>query len=264
MSVRRLALVLGFLSVGSVGAMAADLPVKAPPVILPPAFSWSGCYVGGNVGGIFGRDEFATYPAGVASAFNPGPNNHSYASNEAAFVGGAQVGCNWSVRSNWVFGVEADINGTSLKEGISTNYPDITQTTPAAVWTAHNETVTKEIPWLATFRARFGYTFGKTWLYATGGLAVAQVKAGLSYVSSPVLFSNIGSTNVTRTGWTAGAGIEQGIDNHWSVKAEYLYVDLGDFSFLSPNTIPGVAGFAWGTDVKVREHILRVGLNYRF
>jgi outer membrane immunogenic protein len=264
MSVRRLVLALGVLSVCSVSAMAADMPLKAPLVVPPPPFSWNGCYVGGNVGGIFGRDQFDTYPAGTASAFNPGPNNHHYSSDKTGFIGGVQVGCNWSWTPNWVFGVEADINGTSLKESISANYPDILQTAPNTTWTAHNETLTKEIPWLATFRGRFGYAFGKTWLYATGGLAVAQVKASLAYVSSPVLFSNIGSTSVTRSGWTAGAGIEQAFDNHWSVKLEYLYVDLGTLSFLSPNTIPGAAGFFWGTDVKAREQIVRVGLNYRF
>jgi outer membrane immunogenic protein len=265
MSVRRLVLALGVLSVGSVGAMAADMPLKAPLIVPPPPFSWNGCYVGGNAGGIYGRDRFDTYPAGSISDFNPGPNNHSYTGNTFGFIGGVQAGCNWSWTPNWVFGFEADISGTSLKESISADYPAIVQTTPPTTWTAHNETVTKDIPWLATFRGRFGYAFGKTWLYATGGAAVAQVKASLSYVSSTAAFSNIGSTDVTRVGWTAGAGIEQAIDNHWSVKAEYLYVDLGNFSFISPNVVPGGGDTrAWGTTVKAREHIFRIGLNFRF
>lgn len=253
---------IGFASIAS----AADMPVKAVRgPIAAPAYNWNGCYVGGDVGWIGGRDRFDTYPSGSISAFNPGPNNHSYTGNGSSVIGGVSVGCNWTATPNWVFGVVADLSGSGLKDTVSADYPAIVQTTPATTWTAHNETLTKELPWLSTFRGRIGYAWNDTMLYATGGLAVARVKASLSYVAVGGVFSNVGSTSSTQTGWTVGGGLEHALDNRWSVKAEYLYVSLGSFSFDSPNTLPGAGDTrAWGTTVTPREHIVRFGVNYKF
>jgi len=245
-------------------ASAADMPTKASNV--PPSFAahnWSGCYIGGDIGWIGSRDRFDTYPSGLVAPFNPGPNNHSYSGSGSSAIGGVLVGCNWTATPNWVFGVEADISASGLKNNTGADYGLILQTTPPTPWTAHNETVSSELPWLATFRGRLGYAWDDTLLFATGGLAVGQVKASLNYFSFGNDFTNAGSTTTTRTGWTVGGGIEHALDSHWSVKAEYLYVDLGTLSFDSPNVV-GAPGTAWGTSVKVRENIAKVGVNYKF
>ena len=64
-------------------------------------------------------------------------------------------------------------------------------------------------------------------------------------------------------GAAVGGGFEWLIANNWSVKAEYLYMDLGEFSYIGATNIPG-SPLRWGADVKAREQLARVGLNYKF
>jgi outer membrane immunogenic protein len=116
--------------------------------------------------------------------------------------------------------------------------------------------------WLATFRGRLGWVVNPILLiYGTGGLAVAQVGTTDSVVASSTSFNTV-SASTTRTGWTVGGGVEWMFVPRWSVKAEYLYVDLGSFSTTSVlSTDPR------GTivhDHHLTENIARVGLNYHF
>src|SRR6185312_12047858 len=85
--------------------------------------------------------------------------------------------------------------------------------------------------WLVTLRPRLGYAFDRLLLYATGGLAIANQKFSQSIVQLNTPFVETGAVSRTSTGWTAGAGAEYALDNRWSLKAEYLYVDLGSVSF---------------------------------
>jgi outer membrane immunogenic protein len=94
--------------------------------------------------------------------------------------------------------------------------------------------------------------------YVTGGLAVGSLKVSEGEPTSPLL---TGSGSVTRVGWTAGAGIEARIDNRWSSKLEYLYVDLGSAGAFTENS---PLGGTLSENVTFRTHILRGGLNYRF
>src|SRR5262249_26043006 len=108
-----------------------------------------------------------------------------------------------------------------------------------------------KLPWFATLRGRIGYAFADRWLvYGTGGAAWVNAK-------TDVVATGLGtaSFDTTRTGWTAGAGLEFAIDRNWSVKGEYLHVDAGTFS--ASNGLVGVS-------VHVKEDIGRVGFNYRF
>jgi outer membrane immunogenic protein len=272
MVINRVVLALGILGVASVGAMAADMPMKAPPMVAPlppPVYSWTGCYIGVNVGWIGNASgDVFTHPGPPSSFggqdFNPSPNSHTY-DGGSDFIGGGQVGCNYQI-NQFVLGVEADISGTGFDWTETASYPAIAQTAPAATnWTAHSETVSSSIPWLATFRGRVGWAFDRWMIYGTGGLAVGRVDASLDYNSSTAAFRLTGSDSETRTGWTLGGGVEWAFYNNWSLKAEYLYVDLGSFSFLAPNVVPGGGDTrTWAVDVDTKVHIVRVGLNYRF
>jgi outer membrane immunogenic protein len=77
-----------------------------------------------------------------------------------------------------------------------------------------------------------------------------------------------GSASPTRSGWTIGGGVEWAFANNWSVKAEYLYLDFGTWSYISPNTSnaggPAAPTFTFATNVRSREQIARIGVNYRF
>jgi outer membrane immunogenic protein len=104
--------------------------------------------------------------------------------------------------------------------------------------------------WLGTARARLGYAGGSNWLvYATGGAAVGDVKASNSLV---------GTATANKIGWTAGVGAEYAMWSNWTVKAEYLYVDLG-----STTCDISCAAFV-GDKVTFKANLLRAGVNYRF
>src|SRR3954447_22867875 len=91
-------------AIGSVNAMAADMPVRraAPAQMMAPTpvSTWSGCYVGGNIGGAFG-DASLSGPSGTVST------------NGSGFTGGGQIGCDYQFSQNWVLGFRNMFNGTS-------------------------------------------------------------------------------------------------------------------------------------------------------
>jgi outer membrane immunogenic protein len=274
-------------AVGSAGA--ADLPVKAPPMAVAAPFTWTGCYVGGNAGWIGGADRYDLSPGGgflnPINLFSTPANNallsHSYTSDGsrgAGFTGGGQVGCNYQ-SGMWVWGVEADINGSGLRESITAAYGPAGPFVGggALLASSHTEAVTKDLDWFSTFRGRIGFTPAPQWLlYGTGGLAVARIHSttNVAFGADQFFLSNgvfTGSDTETRWGWTAGAGVEYAFTRNWSFKAEYLYLDFGRFSYLSPcqtfplcTPAPGQAPFAWNTNVRAHENVARVGLNYKF
>jgi outer membrane immunogenic protein len=250
-------------------ALAADLSARAPVYKAPAGvaiFSWTGCYVGGNVGWIRDRATLDNFPSGQYVVFlTPAEralNSHSYEVDKSGFTGGLQVGCNKQWNS-LVLGVEADFNWTGLSQSATATYP------PVGPWPTTTESVSHELSWFSTFRARAGYAVDRVLVYATGGLAVGRVKSSYSNVIAPVaptIF--VGSDSDTRIGWTVGGGLEYAFANNWTVKAEYLYLDFGSFSYNSnftpnPPFSPN-AGSTWTTDVRSRAQIIRVGLNYKF
>jgi outer membrane immunogenic protein len=264
MSARRLALAFGVLSMASVGAMAADLPTKAPAYLPPPApvYQWTGCYVGLNAGGVWGRmdDNWTPNPAGFPNATQSArlQANGSGSMDSAGFIGGGQVGCNWQM-NQFVLGAEADIQYTGLdgSRDVSVLVPGV----GSGVETYHEDFHSK---WLATFRGRLGWLLNPTLLvYGTGGLAVANVETNDS-VLLPSGKNNSVSDSTTRAGWTVGGGLEWMFMPQWSIKAEYLYVDLGSFSTTSVNSDPTLVNATINNDHHLRENIGRVGVNYHF
>ena len=107
-------------SVGAThAASAADIPAKAPVTKAPAAvvaYSWSGFYVGGNVGAAWQRNCWT---------FLTGPVDEG-CHNDTAVVAGGQLGVNWQT-GNWVFGLEASGNWANLKgSSVSTGFPTFT------------------------------------------------------------------------------------------------------------------------------------------
>jgi outer membrane immunogenic protein len=247
-------------------AFAADMPVKTP---LKPPYSWTGCYVGLNAGLFYGLDRYdntpsgafvgAVGPAGIVAgqtSYSPGGG-----SNGQAYTYGVQAGCNLQWNSV-VLGVEADFNGTALDETILVAVPQ------NAFFLGRNENVSTKPTWVSTVRARAGVTPVDGWLfYATGGLAIERVRGFYqSQFTDGTTF--LGTATPTRTGWAAGAGVEWDVAPSWTVKLEYLYLDFGTFSFISPNTSfaggPAVPAFTWTTSIHSRDQTVRIGVNYRF
>jgi outer membrane immunogenic protein len=216
----------------SCSAMAADLSRRAPvhtkaPTKVP-GYNWTGMYIGINGGGGWGTSRFDFPGFGTTTGDF---------STSGGLVGGT-IGVNWQ-SSNVVFGLEGDgdwanINGSSA--------------CPIA-----RVTCTASDTWLATARVRLGIPANEWLLYITGGGAFGDVRSG---VTGPVNFSG---QSVNRAGWTAGGGAEYGFAPGWSLKAEYLHVDLGT----SDCTIPNCSAFSAAV-APFRTEIVRAGLNYRF
>jgi len=231
-------------------AIAADMPVKAPAA--PPVVDlWSGFYVGANAGyswGNWGNNA-------INGNFPPAPNFSTVATvNVKGWVGGGQVGWN-KLYGSWLVGLEADLQATGQKADLN----DSATFVIGATITTISELNRWKLPWFATARGRVGAVVADNWLlYATGGVAVAR--AYYSHTSSATVGAATATLvfdeGTTRVGPVLGAGIEKAIDAHWRVKAEYLYIDLGSHTFIS--------GSGFDNTIKMRDNIVRVGLNYRF
>jgi outer membrane immunogenic protein len=186
-------------------AFAADMPVKAPPMApLPPAISWTGFYIGANVGGAW-------------SNTNSDNNSNFFGDNVAGVIGGGQIGYNWQI-NNWLIGVEGDFQGSSQRESASGTILAVPVTAEA------------KVPWFATARGRLGYVNGPWLLYVTGGAAWVNFEASLTVAGATV------SDETTRSGWTVGGGVEWMFLPKWSAKLEYLFIDVGDRTFTNGTT----------------------------
>jgi outer membrane immunogenic protein len=263
-------------AISAVGASAADLPVRTytkAPAVVAPFYNWTGFYVGLNAGGAWNQSRAATttvsdnssvgyFSAPLVPAIALVGNQRI---NSSGFTGGLTAGYNWQV-SSAVLGIESDFNYFGVKGSASgtARYPCCLN----AAFTV-NSSVSSD--WLFTLRGRAGVLVTPAFLlYGTGGLAVANVKSNFLFTDAfPVTpgVSESASISTTRYGWTAGVGGEYALMNGWSVKAEYLYVDLGRASTtstnltLSPDTFPTNV---FTHSVDLRSNIVRVGLNYKF
>jgi outer membrane immunogenic protein len=241
-------------------ACAADMPVKAAPMVAPvAAYNWTGFYVGVNAGGHWGR---VSDPAVFTDNtwFGAPDNAHAAAAwpntlSPSGFVGGGQIGYNWQV-SNFVFGAEADIVG--LTGSASRNLVFVINGNPGS-----NVGDSAKDNWMATVRARVGYAFDRALLYATGGVAFANWSFNHTYSDNAAAIPTNVTNSTTRTGWTIGGGLEYAITNNWTVRGEYLYADFGTYNnFLAMHT--GGIGFTVLHPEKLNENIARIGVNYKF
>ncbi len=229
---------LGTLFIGS-PSLAADLGVRGPRVAAIPVFTWTGCYVGTHVGGGW-ADETITAPAIV-----PGV---SVTGHTAGVLGGGQVGCNLQFAPNWVIGIEGEGSAADIKG-------DTNQTILGITGTASAKT-----DWIASATARLGYTWDRWLIYGKGGAAWAHNK----YTLSIPVFPEHETASDTRTGWTAGGGVEWAFWSNWSMKAEYNYYDFGTSSVTLVGTFAGVPIEVPGIEIRQRISVGKFGVNYRF
>jgi outer membrane immunogenic protein len=255
-------------SLFATGAFAADLAVKQPvytkaPVYVEPIFDWTGFYVGGNLGYSWGRSSDTTTVTNTAGTVLFSGADRT---DLNGIVGGGQIGYNWQMQ-NWVFGFEADIQGTDEKGTHNYTCPTGTCTAPFGVIAvfpgpALPLALNQKIDWFGTVRGRIGVlATPKVLLYATGGLAYGEVDSSAVVGTTP--FSTVSNTNV---GWTVGAGVEGVIGGNWTAKLEYLYVDLGKVSgsFLTTTAAFGGGVVTSSYSSRITDNILRVGVNYKF
>jgi outer membrane immunogenic protein len=231
-------------------ASAADMAVKAsPPAPVAAPWSWTGFYVGVNAGGSIGRNTTNNNTQNISI---PAGENlpESFTVSPAGFAGGGQIGYNWQFSPNWLFGVEGDVQGLDQKETTTTGSSELV--------------TTQQQDWFVTARARFGYTNGDWLWYVTGGGAWGNIKQTCAFLAAPggpTLGSVSNST--TNSGWTVGGGVETHLWGNWTAKAEYLYLDLGSISG-GPFIAESGDIFAFTVNTHVHDHIVRVGINYKW
>jgi outer membrane immunogenic protein len=226
-------------------AFAADLPMRAPPpVYMPPPFSWTGLYLGGQVGYAFGSIGSSTLsPAGFDFFY---PNQFNY--SPQGVIGGAHLGYNLQI-GQWLLGLEGDVDGTGLSR---------TYAAPFGFFgggpLGFGASVHTKLPVQGSIRLRAGLAWDRALLYATGGAAFAGVKT--TYAS----FFGYDSISKTRAGWTVGGGIEYAITDNWSIRGEYRYADFGRYTDILINS----ATFA-GTSVHshLTENRVQLGISYK-
>lgn len=194
-----------------------------------PSVNWSGAYIGLQYGWGNGRvqDHFKSVLSSATSADKRTNGD----------VGGFTYGYNWQT-GNWVWGFEGDLSSADMK-----GFDDVVCTPP--------NPCRSEVRWFGTDRVRLGFAAGALQIYGTGGVAYGSVN-----MFSPGLYDHT-QTNV---GWTAGGGIEAALSPNWSVKAEYLRVDLGKNSTEYPSVVVGTVH----ASANYSFDVVRAGLNYRW
>lgn len=275
-------------------AQAADMLTKAPPLVAPApaaAASWTGFYVGGNAG--YGWQDPAvsftpndllttSITCGHLGGGTTCPPPAPFAINGA--LGGAQAGYNWQINRNWVAGIETDFDWSGIKGTGASNFVlGINGDTSPAEFVAE-----QRIRWFGTLRARLGYLpTSNLLLYGTGGLAYGRIHENVAlnsptagFVDASAAFACTfgpgpgafncftGNSSRTATGYAVGGGGEYKLSQNLSVKAEYLYVNLGH-----GNTVDVVAQVPTGglppasftaACSRVDFNVIRGGLNWTF
>ncbi len=246
---RKILLTTAMLALPGAAAAADLLARRAPPVYVPaapppPVFTWTGLYVGGQVGYDFGsvgaRANIAGTPIGLASS-SVGANG---------VIGGAHVGYNYQTHgipflgnaaaASFVFGVEGDVDGSSAKAS----------NVLGGLAAYSSNTIQGSI------RGRVGVAVDRVLFYATGGAAFANLDNG--YVNT---FNGVTDQfSHTRVGYTVGGGVEYAISNNWSIRAEYRHTDYGRTADLLVNTTNG------GVRVHQRDldNRAQIGFSYKF
>jgi outer membrane immunogenic protein len=215
-------------------AQAADLPTPprvapvAPVAYAPQVYNWSGIYFGGHIGGGYSSSSWSDPITGAI--------NDSF--NSLGFLGGAQVGVNAQF-NRLVVGLEGDFSWLGLKSSSTDSI---------------GEAIHTNVEWTSTVTGRIGAAFDRLLIYSKGGLALAEDQNSLTDLGA-----NTASSNLMRTGWTAGVGVEYAFDDNWSAKIEYDYLDFGSRTLNFSTPLESVT-----SNARLNVQEIKAGLNFHF
>ena len=228
-------------------AQAADVVMnqEPAPVVAAPAFSWTGFYAGGQIGGswsdtdqkIKGRSNVQNF-AGFGKSFSPDPSG---------FIGGLYAGYNYDLGNNIVIGADTDWVWGDMDESDSATYLKGQE----GEYKVNGKIKEK---WAGSTRARIGYAMDRWMPYFAGGVAYAKIDSDAKFSDADGVYSKA-SGNKTLTGYTLGAGVDYAMTDHIILRAEYRYTDFGDQDY-------GNKDFKYNVDYKTND--VRVGVAYKF
>lgn len=244
----------------STAALAADMAIKAPPPV--PLYDWTGWYVGVNTGYSWGhsRSTTTTNDPGLAGVVVTQTVDHR--GWEASVEGGY---CWQRPTTNYVACLEARYDFPREHSGSNTG--DVPGSTTTIVNTTHYD------PLLIGPHLGLLTDANHTMWYAAGGLAVGQVGGNASANDGVGGISAANPGSKWEAGWFVGVGVERMVDQHWSLKLEYDYVQLeGDgatASYVGTNpqtnfTLRGVTPSAGTATIGGHgyDNVMTIGINY--
>jgi outer membrane immunogenic protein len=250
-------------------AMAADMRVKAQPPVVAP-YSWSGFYIGGTAGAAWGH-----FNTSSTTIFDP--DGYFFVEDipvvdaagrqrikSSGFTGGVEAGFNWQLGS-LVFGLEADIQSFKLGGSVNSGlvpYPSVLSFTLNANASTN---------WLATGRGRIGIASNNWLFFATGGVAFTELHANFLFTDTFPVLKVSPPVSTAKIGGVIGGGVEVGLSQGWTVKAEYLFVSFGKAKVVGDASCTFSGGIPCDTAQRnvfthtadLSANVVRVGLNYR-
>jgi outer membrane immunogenic protein len=243
-------------------ALAADMALKAPPPSAPVA-TWTGWYIGADVGGTWFNQSATWNPLPSAVGFNAFPITGT--ERGSGLIGGVYAGYNYQISPKGLVGIEADISGTRANGNVTQVITAFATGIPVP---GSFTSMSSRLDWLSSVRGRIGVLATPSVLaYVTGGAAWGGFNysasnsnggVGAAFYNAPVSF------NKTQSGFVVGGGLEWMATRNWLLRAEYLYYDFNS----GPNVIGTSVNFptfpsnyVWG---KANVNVARVGAAYKF
>jgi high affinity Mn2+ porin len=251
----------------AVDAAAADRPARsvpppafAPPAFAPPAFAWAGLHIGVNAGAGVPVASGGRLEAGggfTSPAFDLAMPSRDSAG--ASF--GAQVGYDWQ-EGPWVYGLETELSFLGLRRASTGLFPAPAAYGPLGI-VGYGLAGDENGDYLASVRARLGYALDRTLLYVAGGVAAGGWRGASSLVfhdAGPLGLFYAPVSQSSRMKYSLGAGVERALDEHWSTRLEYLYLNQQ----LQTRVFDNGLDFQFAARQRSEAHALRLALNYRF
>jgi outer membrane immunogenic protein len=231
-------------------AFAADLapyPVKAP---FAARFTWTGCYAGGQVGGMWSNTSLTDPVALVQNSINPGVTVGTTTAgvDSTGFTIGGQIGCDYQFAPSWVAGLEgAAVAATnSATSNVALQNP------------GDFESIAVKTDLVTSVTGRLGYAVDHWLFYGKGGVAWASNKYSITGSYTGVPFDSEGQD--IRIGWTAGAGVEWAFAEDWSARLEYDYYGFGTRTVNMIDAANAPLGNPLG--IKQNMQAVKLGVNF--
>jgi outer membrane immunogenic protein len=239
-------------------AFAAEpLPPPPPP---PPVFTWTGVYVGAQIGGAWGTGQFANF-----NGFFPLTGtflNTSLGGTPSGVIGGGHIG--YQIQLNqWILGIEGSVDGTSLTKTVTAGFPNFLG---GSFLTADSSADIQ-----GSIRGKLGFAWDRVMIYGTGGVAFGGFDTDFSLASRGFVtptgavipaFVASNSFSTTRVGWTAGGGVQYAVNNNWWVFVEYRYSDFGSLRNGAFPNLP--TGIVFNGSRSLAENQVQAGISYKF
>jgi outer membrane immunogenic protein len=231
---------VGAMSFGAANAADLRMPVKAAP--LPPAFSWTGCYVGGHWGWGWAESK------GVGTSFSRLTSSGTFKNQISGPIFGGQLGCNYQwPGSNFVVGVEGSYSAANIIGATDGN---------TAFFADDSQFVHSKIDGLASVTGRIGWN-------GWDPMVLFYVKGGWAWAHERILFGRTSEFNArsdTRNGWVIGGGIEWALSfaPRWSALVEYQHYDFRNKSLLITSCCSGAI-----SRMKLNVDTVKIGVNYK-